>query len=545
MPPFRACRLLLPLLAATPALAAQSRAPTLAERYVRVSAANAAGDFATASAEMTALMQAEPGNTTVLLRAYRQAITGGDRALASRAAKALQAQHALPVDGPLLQAVDALEARDWRGARAAADTLEQGRLFAFFAPFVRAWTAFGAHDADPLPLLDAARGAGLAAGYYPEQHVLLLLALNRDAEAAAELGRLPMPSNRLRVLVAGALARKDRAAAQALIAGDEEPLAAARARIAAGERLPRLETPAAGLGELLARVALDFNRQRLLPVATVMARLASFAAPDNASAWIGVAQVLAVAHQPEAAIAALDHVPERDPFADAARTLRVSLLIDHGDKAQALETILRVTRRRDATAADWGHVGDVYLALERYPEAADAYGKAVALAEPPHSPDLWTFVLQQGNALEQAGDWPHARAALERAYQLAPDQPVVLNHLGYSQLSRRENVADAEKLIVRASTLRPDDPAITDSLGWSRFLLGRPNDAVPLLERASADSPGEPTINEHLGDVYWTLGRRLEARYAWRAALVTADVKDKPRLTAKLDTGLTPTTASP
>jgi predicted negative regulator of RcsB-dependent stress response len=66
-----------------------------------------------------------------------------------------------------------------------------------------------------------------------------------------------------------------------------------------------------------------------------------------------------------------------------------------------------------------------------------------------------------------------------------------------------------------------------------------------LLERAAAGSPAEPTINEHLGDAYWTSGRELEARYAWRAALVTAEEKDRARLNAKIDGGLDKGTAAP
>ena len=530
---------------AVPASAAQVREPSLAQRYVRVTAATAAGDFATAGTEMSALLQREPANTNFALHAYRQAITGGDQALAMRAARILDAQGQLPADGPLLLLVGAVQARDWKAARVAVDRLEQGKLFTFLSPILRAWIALGARDADPFAALEPARTAGLAMAYYPEQHLLLQLATGHVAEAAAEIRAATQPGTRIRILGAGALAPKDRTAAMALLAGDEQPLVAARRRIAAGERLPGVTTPADGIAELLDHVALDFNRQRLGPVATVMARLASFVAPNNAGAWITVAQVLGVAKQPDAALAALAHVPLSDPFSGVAQTLRVSLLIDKGDKPRALDEALASARRRDASASDWARVGDVHFALDQPAEAATDYGKAIALAENGPPGDAWLLWLQQGSALELAGDWPRAKAALEKAYALAPDQPVVLNHLGYSQIARRENLPAAEALIVRASALRPDDPAITDSLGWSQFLLGKTAAAVPLLERASAGNPSEPTINEHLGDVYWTLGRRIDARYAWRAALVTAEAKDKVRLDAKIEGGLTPETASP
>ena len=112
-------------------------------------------------------------------------------------------------------------------------------------------------------------------------------------------------------------------------------------------------------------------------------------------------------------------------------------------------------------------------------------------------------------------------------------------------MERRENLAEAEKLIERASALQPDDAAITDSLGWTYFLRGDVPKAIATLERAVAGQPAEPTINEHLGDAYWTAGRRYEARYAWRAALVYADDKVAARLRTKLDGGLSAESAAP
>ena len=142
-------------------------------------------------------------------------------------------------------------------------------------------------------------------------------------------------------------------------------------------------------------------------------------------------------------------------------------------------------------------------------------------------------------------DWPAAKAALLRAYALAPHEPVVLNQVGYAFVERREELPRAAAMIAEASRQRPDDAAITDSFGWVQYLQGKPDAAVPLLERAVLASGGEAAINEHLGDAYWRNGRQYEARYAWRAALLTAEDKDRARLTGKLDNGLAPASAAP
>ena len=154
---------------------------------------------------------------------------------------------------------------------------------------------------------------------------------------------------------------------------------------------------------------------------------------------------------------------------------------------------------------------------------------------------MWLF---RGGAHDEAGDWPQAKAALETAYRLAPEQPLVLNYLGYAQLERRENMAEAERLVREAHRLAPDNPAITDSLGWALFLSGRTDEAIGLLEQAVEGAPGDVEINEHLGDAYFAAGRRVEARFAWAAARVYAEDEDAARLDAKMVAGLTPRLAA-
>src|SRR5206468_13099088 len=114
-----------------------------------------------------------------------------------------------------------------------------------------------------------------------------------------------------------------------------------------------------------------------------------------------------------------------------------------------------------------------------------------------------------------------------------------------TQLERRENMAAATALIERASAMQPDDAAITDSLGWAYYVRGELPKAIPLLEKAAQGQPADAAINEHLGDAYYAAGRRFDARYAWRAALVTAEGKAAERLRAKIDIGLTTALASP
>ncbi len=105
-------------------------------------------------------------------------------------------------------------------------------------------------------------------------------------------------------------------------------------------------------------------------------------------------------------------------------------------------------------------------------------------------------------------------------------------------LDRGENLAEAQTYIEKASALDPNDAAIADSLGWLHYKRGNYPGAISALERAVSGDPGQSVMNEHLGDAYWATGRRIEARYAWRAALVQADTPSAERINRKLSDGL-------
>jgi Flp pilus assembly protein TadD len=128
---------------------------------------------------------------------------------------------------------------------------------------------------------------------------------------------------------------------------------------------------------------------------------------------------------------------------------------------------------------------------------------------------------------------------------MAPNEPLVLNFLGYAKLEHGEDLDAAEAMIRKASELAPDDASITDSLGWALFKRGRIDEAIDVLQKAAAGDPAQADIQEHLGDALYTAGRRFEARFAWSAALATADQEETARLKSKIEAGLTKATAAP
>ena len=219
----------------------------------------------------------------------------------------------------------------------------------------------------------------------------------------------------------------------------------------------------------------------------------------------------------------LANVGADDPFAATARDQRIRLLVDGGDREAALAEALAATR--GARPAD-DRLGPARRGLWRARPAAPkpptpSAGRSRCARDGDDGQAEWTLWLMRGGALDQAGQLARgARARCSSAYRLAPEQPFVLNYLGYAQLDRRENVAEAERLIREAHRLAPDNAAITDSLGWALYpASGELPEAIALLERAAEGEPADVEINEHLGDAYFAAGRRVEARFAWAAAL--------------------------
>jgi tetratricopeptide (TPR) repeat protein len=523
------------------------------QAYVRARVANSVGAQERAVEAYRAALALAPHNETLAARALDEGLAAGDRPLALSAAKALDGSAKLQVGGRLILFGEALRGRDWAYAGRQIDRIQEDEVFSFLAPLLRAWLAEGSGKGDPLAFLEGLGDNPLAAAYADEQKPLLLLAGGRRKEGLAALGPVLEQAGareaRLRIAAAALLARKgSKAEALPLLEGDGDALAVARDRLKRGKRLTgEIASPSAGVAELLVRIAVDLNAQEVNALALDFARLASFLDPSNGEARIVAGELLTADGKHEEALAALALVAADDPFARLASDNRTGALMAAGREDEALARIRSEVAAEPEAAESWTRLGDLLSRMSRPADAADAYGKALALARSAGAEGQkeWSLLLLQGGALVESGRWAEGKAALEASYRLAPEQPVVLNYLGYSQLERRENVAEAERLIGEASRLDPGNAAITDSLGWAHFLRGDLPRAIELLERAAQSEPADAAIKEHLGDAYFRAGRRYEARYAWQAALVFAEGNALPRLRAKVDSGLTAELAAP
>ena len=533
------------MLIATPALASTTIQPGMA--YVKARAASIGGDHGQA-AELYAALARASADKALINKAVAEAISAGNMPLALQLIGTNPAA-TTAIDAKLLLVADALRRKQPNDAIRVLGSGESD--LGFWVPLVQAWNAAERGDANAAATaLAAVPKTSPLSAFVDEEKALILLKLGRTAEAApfaqTALEKAGPREYRLRMaLAAGFAAAGDKPRALSLVQefnGDRE--AAVQALNSGKLAGVRVDTAAKAFAEQLVALALEMRRANPRGAPVSVLQVARYAAPESSSAAIMLAAMLNSADRTEDALAVLRTVQRGDPFYSDALDAQVRALGDAERLDEALSLAQAGVQRGDARSEDFGRLGDVLSAMERHEQAAAAYQRAVALGGGLKPDQLWPLLLLQASALESADKWPQAKAVLQQALRVAPDQAPVLNFLGYAQLERGEDLEAAEAMIRRAVALAPDDASITDSLGWALFKRGRTDEAIQLLEQAAKGDPTQAEIHEHLGDAYFTAGRRFEARFAWSAALATAEEEDAGRLRSKVASGLTPATAA-
>ncbi|MBC7522126.1 MAG: tetratricopeptide repeat protein [Sandarakinorhabdus sp.] len=512
--------------------------------YVLGRYASAEDELSRASRYFDAARLQEPDRLSLIRRTFDVAVAAGDRPLAIDLARQLAIAGQIDSDVSMMRLVDAVLKRDWNAADSARAGIASAGYAIVVGPIVEAWTLFGRGKTEQaLAKLDPAGFSGFARSYIAEQRAHMLAASGRWQEAAALYSELRIGSaggiTLLRQGEADALAQGgDKAAALKLLEGSDPMVVAARQRLQSGKRIGALAPdPRRGIGWMAARLASDLSRDKPVPLALMFARVGTFLAPDISATWLINGDVLGRGGQRETALLAYDRVPAGDPLQPTAKARRAGVLEAMGRSADAGAIWQAAANAPGASVDDWTRLGDWHRRGDRFADAIAAYGKAIALAGPANGD--WGLYFLRGSMNDRAGNWAAAQADLREALYRSPDEPTVLNYLGYSLLERGESITEAAALIERAAKMRPGDGGAIDSLGWSQYRQGRFAEAVATLEKAAALEPTDPVVTDHLGDAYWRVGRRIDARFRWRAALdLDPDAKQKKAMPAKLEYGL-------
>lgn len=294
--------------------------------------------------------------------------------------------------------------------------------------------------------------------------------------------------------------------------------------------------PSDGVAETYFTFAAMLRAQDMNDYSLIMLRMALDMRPDFTAARLLIADIQTAQRHPGMALAALSDIATSDPIYPVVELRRATLMNMLGRTDEAMRVLARLSDDYSFSPLPDTARGDILRAKKQFPEAVLAYDKAIARVAKPGPPD-WVLFYSRGVAEDQARQWPKAEADLQKALELAPNQPFVLNYLGYSWADMGHNLDKARQMIQAAAQARPNDGAITDSLGWIQYRQGDIATAVKTLERAVELEPEDSTINGHLGDAYWAAGRKIEAQYQWRRALtLNPTPDDAAKLEAKLNT---------
>ena len=542
-----------------PALASQPESPPETVRVSTLSGAYLAARIAETDNELDAsiayyqrALSFDPDNQTLQQSLLLGLISQGSFEEALPFAEKLKSAPEVERFSRLALGVDAINKGEYVEAQNFLKLALESDLDKLITGIMTAWAKLGAGDeAGALATLDSLSGPEWY-NLFVSHHRGLIADLAGDTEAArtayeatatnAAAGAAA-PDAYLRALeaYAGFLARQDeRDEALAVLDKAEEfapgrvTVVALREQIEAGDEIALLIPDVKkGTAEVLLNLATALNRSGGESFVRLYLQYAIALWPDSDAILIQLAGVAEQQGDGARAISFYERIPEASPMKSVAELQLGLNLADLDRHDEAIEHLKAALSEDQDDMRAYLALGGVYSSQERYQESADLYDRAVALISEPTRAD-WNIFYQRGISYERLKEWDKAEPNFRKALELFPDQPQVLNYLGYSWVDMNTNLQEGLEMIQRAVDLRPSDGYIVDSLGWAYYRLGRFDDAVRELERAVGLMPADPVLNDHLGDAYWRVGRQLEATFQWKHARaldpepeILADVEKK------------------
>ena len=492
----------------------------------------------------------DQGNPSLLALSFFYSTTSGDFDAAGKYAQAVIA--ATPDDraARLALAVIGFKHKDYVDVRKQLSSSAKGPFTALTLALFDAWAAAAEHDAagmqKDLASLMEQKGAESMAAF----HTALLQDYLNNAPAADAAYKKALsstaPTPRVLEAYGRFLERQDRSADAATLyqshineGGLASVTRSGLARIAAGQKPEgMIRSPADGAAEALFGIAASLTDAQSAEVSILYLRMALYLRSDLGLAQVLLADRFETLRKYDSAIAIYRSIEPSSPYWRMAQVQASLDLQRLGNNDDAIAGLKKLVAADPNDSESWVALGDTYRASEKFAESVDAYNHAEKIIGKPSRRD-WPMFYARAMAKEKLKRLDDSEADIQTALKLSPEQPELLNYLGYSWVDRGRNIPTALTMLEKARTLRPYDGYIVDSVGWAYYQLGRYDDAAKTLEAAVLLVPGDPTINDHLGDALWRAGRRIEARFQWNHALTFSDDDtDKAAIERKLKTGL-------
>ncbi|MGJ4923348.1 tetratricopeptide repeat protein [Bradyrhizobium oligotrophicum] len=524
---------------------------TTSGSYLAARHASVERDAASAAAFYRSALRSDPKNNELLDRAFISSVADGDIDEAVKLA-----ERVLTIDksnriARLVVGVQDIKQKKYAAAQTNINQSVRGPITDLVATLLSAWAAAGAGDSKTaVANIDKLTGPE----WYPlfkDLHAGMILELaGKEKDAGTRFERAyKLDDSMLRITEAYAhwLSRnKDAAAATAIYEAFDKKLARhplvqeGLRETKAGKKLPPLvDSPQAGAAEALYGIGATLSRRGGEDLALVYLQLALHLQPNHPLALLSLADLYETVKKPQMAIKVYERVPASSPLKRNAQ-IQLATDLDSADRSDEAIKILKDVIAQDPKDLEAiMALGNIERGRKKFADCAKTYSLGVDSLPANNDKANSVYYYYRGICLERSKQWPKAEADMRKALELQPDQPHVLNYLGYSWIDQGINLDEGMKMIKRAVEQRPDDGYIVDSLGWAYYRIGNYEEAVKNLERAIDLKPEDPTINDHLGDAYWRVGRKLEAKFQWAHARdLKPEAEELPKIEAKIQNGL-------
>ena len=523
---------------------------TSAGSYLAARHASLERDAAAAATFYRSALRNDPKNNELLDRAFISSLADGGIDEAVKLAERILTIDKSNRVARLVVGVRDLKTKRYAAAQQNIAQSVRGPITDLVATLLGSWAAYGAGD-----IKGAVAAIDRLAGpeWYPifkDLHSGMMLELaGRQKEAGVRLERAyKLDDSALRVVEAYGrwLSRnKDEAAALAVFEAFDKKLPRhplvvdAIKDLKAGKKLPPLvDSAQAGAAEALYGIGASLTRRGGEDLALVYLQLALYLQPQHSLALLALGDLYESVKKPQMAITVYERVPANSPLKRNAQ-IQLATNLDSADRSEEAITLLKSVTAEDATDLDAiMALGNIERGRKKFADCAVTYTKGIDALRGDEK-NTWVYHYFRGICEERSKQWAKAEVDMKKALELQPEQPHVLNYLGYSWIDQGINLDEAMQMIKRAVDQRPDDGYIVDSLGWAYYRIGNYEEAVKHLERAIDLKPEDPTINDHLGDAYWRVGRKLEARFQWTHARdLKPEPEELPKIEAKIANGL-------
>ncbi len=537
-----------------------NRVTTFSGAFLAARTADVDQDYATAITLYQKALDFDPANTEIRQRLMIAQLLSGDFEAGAKIADSLKDDSSVERVTTIVRALAAIKQKEFSSAEKILKYSGPNDLDRMVNTLLAAWARAGAGKSkEALAMVNGMKGPGWFSIFQKyNAGAIALVTGNTDAarkslsEAVADReGGATATDTYMRAVMAlarlEAKAGNKQKALDTIAVGDGfapnyAPLKALRQSIEKGEKPDQqVQTAVEGAASVMFSIAGALNREGAEEIVTLYLQASRALDPKSADTLILLGGLAEAQKQAERAIEFYREVPADSPMHRISE-LQLGLTLAQTGKVDEARQHLKALLESDPDdIRSYLAYGAVLSDAKDYAAMAANYDKAVEVIGAVPKKSDWTIFFQRGIAYERLKQWDKAEPNFKRALELNPEQPQVLNYLGYSWVDKNMNLDQGIDMIRRAVELRPNDGYIVDSLGWAHYRLGAFDEAVTELERAIELRAGDPTINDHLGDAYWRVGRKLEAVYQWNRALIgDSDDVDKAKVKEKIANGLPP-----